>query len=107
MDWERLKALRTACATLLFLSASVMAAAQDANITGRVTDESGSVMPGVTATSPVLQVPSVVAVTDERGDYRITPLPIGTYTIEYSLQGFQSIRREGVRLTVGFSAKID
>src|SRR6476620_4058614 len=109
MDWERLKALRTACATLLFLSASVMAAAQDANITGRVTDESGSVMPGVTvtATSPVLQVPSVVAVTDERGDYRITPLPIGTYTIEYSLQGFQSIRREGIRLTVGFSARID
>ena len=41
------------------------------------------------------------------GDYRITPLPIGTYTVEYTLSGFQTVRREGIRLTVGFSARID
>jgi hypothetical protein len=109
MDWERLKALRAACTTLLFLSVSVMAAAQDASITGRVTDESGGVMPGVTvtATSPALQVPSVAAVTDEKGEYRLTPLPIGTYQIDYTLSGFQTVRRDQIRLTVGFSAKID
>src|SRR6478735_8535998 len=109
MDWGRVKALRAACTTLLFLSVSVMAAAQDASITGRVADESGAVMPGVTvtATSPALQVPSVVAVTDEKGEYRLTPLPIGTYQIDYGLSGFQTIRRDGIRLTVGFSARID
>ena len=51
MNWERMKALRAACTTLLFLSVSVMAAAQDASITGRVTDESGAILPGVTVTA--------------------------------------------------------
>jgi YVTN family beta-propeller protein len=48
-----------------------------------------------------------VAVTDDRGEYRLTPLPIGTYTVIYELAGFQTLRREGVQLTVGFTAKAD
>src|SRR5687767_5078998 len=84
---------------LLFVAGSA-SAQQGAGIIGQVTDESGAVLPGVTvtATSPALQVPSVVAVTDERGEYRLTPLPIGIYTITYTLSGFQSVRHEGVRL---------
>src|SRR4029077_12897741 len=61
----------------------------------------------VTATGPALQVPSVTTVTDERGDYRLSPLPIGTYTVTYELSGLQNVRREGVRLTVGFTARLD
>jgi hypothetical protein len=80
-----------------------------ASIIGQVTDESGGVLPGVTvtATSPALQVPQVVSVTNERGEYRLTPLPIGTYTVVYSLSGFQSVRRENLRLTAGFVATLD
>jgi hypothetical protein len=94
---------------LALLGAAGGAAAQDAGIFGQVHDESGAVLPGVTVTarSPALQVPSVTAVTDARGEYRLTPLPIGTYEISYDLPGFQSVRREGVRLTSGFNAKID
>jgi hypothetical protein len=101
------------CATaILFVMMSpdlARAGQQEAGLVGLVTDESGAVLPGVTvtATSPALQMPSLVALTDERGEYRLTPLPIGTYTVEYTLSGFQSIRREGIRLTVGFTAKID
>jgi hypothetical protein len=104
-SWSR----RSIGAVILILTSAVLAAAQDAEIDGKVTDESGAVLPGVTvtATSPALQVPSMVSVTDERGDYRITPLPIGTYTVEYALSGFQTIRREGIRLTVGFDARLD
>jgi hypothetical protein len=61
----------------------------------------------VTATSPSLQLPQLVVVTDERGEYRLTPLPLGLYTVEYSLAGFQTVRREGVRLTAGFTARLD
>jgi hypothetical protein len=95
--------------SLATASASTAAGQQDAGITGQVTDESGAVMPGVTvtATSPALQVPSLVSVTDERGEYRLTPLPIGTYSVEYTLSGFQTVRREAVRLTVGFTARLD
>jgi hypothetical protein len=93
----------------LMCAGSVSAGQQDAGIIGQVTDESGAVLPGVTvtATSPALQIPSVTGVTDERGEYRLTPLPIGTYTVEYTLSGFQAVRREGVRLTVGFTARLD
>jgi hypothetical protein len=61
--------------------------ANPAGIIGQVTDGTGAVLPGVTvtATSPALQVPSVVTVTDERGDYRLSPLPIGIYTVTYEL----------------------
>jgi hypothetical protein len=80
-----------------------------ASIIGQLTDESGSVLPGVTvtATSPAMQVLQMMSVTDDRGEYRLTPLPIGTYAVDYSLAGFQGIRREGLRLTIGFTAKVD
>jgi len=61
----------------------------------------------VTAKSPSLQVPEVSTVTDGRGEYRLTPLPIGTFEVSYDLTGFQGIRREALRLTSGFVAKID
>src|SRR5262245_40731356 len=98
---------------MLSLAVAAPAAGQtsgaSASIVGQVTDESGAVLPGVTvtATSPALQVPQVVAITNERGEYRVTPLPIGTYTVEYGLSGFQTVRREGMRLTAGFVASID
>jgi carboxypeptidase family protein len=101
------------CSLLLLawtaMCAGSVSAQESAGIIGQVTDESGAVLPGVTvtATSPALQVAAVVVVTDERGDYRISPLPIGTFRVDYTLSGFQSVRHEGVRLTVGFMAKID
>ena len=80
-----------------------------ASIIGQVTDESGGVLPGVTvsATSPALQVPVVSGVTDANGEYRLTPLPIGIYAVEYELSGFGTVRREEIRLTAGFVAKGD
>jgi hypothetical protein len=110
MDLRRIDPIRMIGAAVFVLSfAAIVTGQESAGIIGQVTDESGAVLPGVTvtATSPALQVPSVVSVTDERGDYRITPLPIGTYNVEYTLSGFQTVRREGVRLTVGFTARID
>ena len=64
-------------------AAAGQGAANPAGIMGQVTDGSGAVLPGVTvtATSPALQVPSVTTVSDEQGDYRLSPLPIGTYAV--------------------------
>src|SRR5262245_15418867 len=80
-----------------------------ASIIGQVTDQSGAVLPGVmvTATGPALQVPQVTDVTNEVGEYRLAPLPIGVYQVTFELAGFQGARRQEVRLTVGFTAKID
>jgi hypothetical protein len=104
--WVRLS---PALLIVFLLLTKIAAAQQGAAIIGRVTDESGAIMPGVTvtATSPALQVPSVTDVSDANGEYRLTPLPIGTYTVEYTLSGFQTVKHEEVRLTVGFTARLD
>jgi hypothetical protein len=96
----------------LFACADLATAGQaqvSGSIVGRVTDESGGVLPGVTvaATSPALQVPQVTDVSSAQGDYRLAPLSIGTYEVTYTLSGFQTVKREGVRLTAGFIAKLD
>src|SRR3989454_2391230 len=96
----------------LFAFAHLAAAGQaqvTGSIVGRVTDESGAILPGVTvtATSPALQIPQVVNITTVQGDYRLTPLPIGTYEVVFTLTGFQTVRRESIRLTAGFIARVD
>lgn len=97
------------CALPSLVSVAFAGQAQEGSIIGRVTDESGAVLPGVTVSvsGPALQVNQMVDVTSSTGEYRVTPLPLGTYNVEYTLSGFNTTRREGVRLTAGFVAKID
>jgi hypothetical protein len=80
-----------------------------ASIIGQVKDESGAVLPSVTvsASSPALQLQQVSAITDERGEYRLVELPLGTYEVTYTLPGFQGLKRSDLRLAAGFVAKID
>lgn len=94
---------------LCVMAAPVGAQTTVSSIIGTVSDESGSVLPGVTVTttSPALQVPSITVVTDERGEYRIAPLPLGVYEVVYTLSGFQTFRRTELRLTAGFVATQD
>src|SRR5262245_7585482 len=99
--------------TLAVLSAvfllPVSAYAQQASISGVIRDASGGVLPGVSveATSPVLTEKVRSVVTDGTGQYRIVELPPGTYSVTYSLQGFNVIKREGVILTGSLTAAID
>ena len=90
------------------LAETAAAQATLASIIGVVTDTSSALLPGVTvvARGPALQVPQVEAVTNEKGEYRLG-LPPGTYTLTFELAGFQTVKREGVRLAVGFTATID
>jgi hypothetical protein len=99
-----------ALAACLLLTSAVHAQIEgQATIVGVVTDESGAVLPGVTVTasSPSLQVPEVTVVTDARGAYRLGPVPIGMYSVSYSLSGFQTLVRDALRLTAGFTASVD
>ncbi|MGH9365325.1 MAG: carboxypeptidase regulatory-like domain-containing protein, partial [Thermoanaerobaculia bacterium] len=74
---------------LLILSAPALLAQTTGSIVGRVTDESGGVLPGVTveARSPALQGVRTTA-TDSSGRYRLTFLPPGQYGVTFTLQGF-------------------
>jgi hypothetical protein len=85
-------------AALVGLLPSVVFA--QASLTGTVRDASGSVLPGVTveASSPALIEKTRAVVTDGNGVYRIIELNPGTYSITFSLPGFQTTRREGIQL---------
>jgi hypothetical protein len=66
-------------------------------------------MPGVLveATSPALIEKVRSATSDGTGQYRITNLPVGTYTVIFTLQGFAKQQRDDVVLTTGFTAPIN
>ena len=96
-----------ACVVALF---PVWAWAQAASgIAGVVKDTSGAVMPGVTveASSPALieKVRSVVS--DSQGQYKIVDLRPGVYTVTFTLEGFSTIKREGIELSAGFTAAVN
>jgi hypothetical protein len=87
---------------LLFALLLLPAFAQaQTTLAGVVRDASGAVLPGVTveASSPALIEKVRSATTDGTGQYRITELTPGTYTVTYTLPGFTRVVREGLNLT--------
>src|SRR5262249_43368979 len=95
--------------TSAMLFSAEASAQQAASIAGIVRDTTGAVLPGVTveAASPALIEKVRSAVTAGEGQYRIVDLRPGTYTVTFSLAGFNSLKREGVELTAGFTATIN
>src|SRR5690242_15330450 len=90
--------------TLLYLSGgSAHGQSTTGTIRGHVSDPQGLPLPGVTvsATSPNLQGVRT-AVTSENGDFVLTVLPPGTYTVAFDLSGFQRLER-----TVGLAPTQD
>jgi hypothetical protein len=78
------------------------------SIFGKVTDASGSVLPGVTVTvtGTGLQQP-LVAQTSTNGTYQFPTVPVGTYTVTFELAGFKKAVRPKVIIDTGFNAAID
>jgi len=97
-------ALLGACLALMLPTTAL---AQEGTIAGTIRDIQGAVLPGVTveATSPAL-IGVRTAVSDDLGQYRITNLPIGAYTVVFSLSGFQRQQRDNIVLTSGFTANV-
>jgi hypothetical protein len=96
--------MRRASKVVLILTAAILlssAAFAQGTLTGTVRDESGGVLPGVTvdASSPALIEKVRTAATDGAGQYRITGLNPGTYSLTFRLSGFTIVRREGIELS--------
>jgi len=83
-------------------------ASSTGTIQGRVSDAQGAVLPGVavTATSPALIQPQTT-VTSEAGNYRFPAVPPGTYSVSFELAGFNTLRREGIEIRLGFTGTIN
>ena len=83
-------------AAVALFAVAALASAQTTNgtISGHVADSQGLALPGVTvnATSPNLQGVRTV-VTSENGDFVLSLLPSGTYTLTFELSGFQNVSK--------------
>lgn len=85
------------------IAGSVFAQRLTGKITGTVSDADGNPLPGVTLeiSSPSLMGGVRVQVTSAKGSYRFINLPPGTYKLVFKLEGFQTLERGNVRLSIG------
>ena len=107
--WFHIVAVVLACA----LAASTAfaqggGASTTGTINGKISDSSGAVLPGVTvnATSPSMMGVQTV-VSDTGGSYRFPALPPGTYNLSFELPGFNTLKREGIIIAMGFAATVN
>ncbi len=78
--------------------------AQDATVSGVVTDSTGGVLPGVTIVAVhEASGNTFETVTDERGAYRLT-VRTGVFQMTAQLPGFATLTRSGLELLVGQQA---
>lgn len=86
----------------MIASISLMAQVTTSSISGKITDNKGS-LPG--ATIVATHTPSgaqYYAVADANGTYRLLNIrPGGPYTIEVRMVGFQTVKQEGVTASLG------
>ena len=84
-----------------------LAFAQEAVLSGTITDSTNAVLPGAMIRAiNEASGNTFEAVADQRGGYRI-PVRIGTYRLTAELSGFSTVTRTGVELLVGQSAVIN
>ena len=104
--WARLLAmLSLAC---LLSASNSFAQTGTASLYGKVTDQQGAVLPGVTVT--VTSTAAAVTrstVSDGTGNYQFLALPPGLYSIKVELTGFRTATRDSVELPVDVRTKMD
>lgn len=86
---------------VMVAAAAQLSFSQTGQVTGRVTDASGAVVPGagVTITNEATGT-SRATTTNDLGYYTVPVLPPGDYRIELQAAGFKSASRAGLKLAV-------
>ena len=89
------------------LSAALLAqgAPTTGSIYGRVTDETGGVLPGVTVTLSGVGAPRSTT-TGSQGDFRFINLSPGSYTVKTELSGFSTVERPNVAVALGQNTEV-
>jgi len=77
-------------------------------LVGKVTDDQGGVLPGVTVTlSGPAAMGTPTATTNASGLYRFPAVTNGTYTLKFELAGFAPMLREGIVVPVRQTITVD
>ena len=78
------------------------------SLTGKVTDQQGAAIPGVTVTVTNAQTGEARSfVTDGNGEYYALDLNPGRYTVSFELSGFAKIENQDITVSLGRSFNLD
>ncbi len=96
------------CTLGVYVPAAAAQSSTSAQLTGSVTDPSGSALPDVhvTATNSGTNL-SVTVDSDKAGNYIFNALPAGQYELSVTKDGFAPLRETGITLTVGQAATLN
>jgi len=105
---QRLKLWAKTFVLGFFFGAIAVAQVTTGTISGKVSDFTGAVLPGITVSlKSVEKGISRTVSTDEGGRYRVPELALGSYVVTAEAAGFQTVIRSGITLTVGREAVVD
>jgi Carboxypeptidase regulatory-like domain len=109
--WILVTPVRFLLASMMIVAAAAAASGQGlptGTLSGHVVDAAGLPVPGVTVTvaSPALQG-TRSTVSSANGDYIIPFLSAGNYIVTFDLQGFQSLKRTDIAVTMAETRTLD
>lgn len=92
----------------LVVPGTLLAQSGTASLRGRVTDESGAAIPGVTVTATQIGTNITrVSVSESDGVYHFPALQVGVYNLRAELSGFSAVQIASVRLNVASERNVD
>jgi Carboxypeptidase regulatory-like domain/TonB dependent receptor len=109
-EWRVLRSWLLATALILTLLGAVTTKAQVlyGTLTGRITDQTGAVVPNVTVTITSQDTGAVrTATSSEQGDYRVTNLLPGSYTLSLAQSGFADFTQKNIVLEINREVRVD
>ena len=104
----RSRVLVCVLAVSLGLAGRLAGQGTSATLLGTVTDVSGATVPGAALRATNVDTGAVLSATsDERGRFRLGDLGVGRYDLQASKDGFSTVARNGITLTVGGQTVVD
>src|SRR4029077_352524 len=86
---------------------SLTAQTSTGTLFGVARDSSGGAVPGVALTATQVDTSfSRKAVSDDSGEFLITNLPVGRYSLTAEKAGFRRVLQEGIRVEVNANARV-
>src|SRR5262245_18660089 len=82
-------------------------ATKTGSVYGKVVDDKKNPLPGVTVTLESTLISAQTATSGSTGGFRFASLPPGTYSLNFSLEGFTELRQEDVRVSVGGTVELN
>lgn len=94
---------------VLFVCFAVAAWAQEptGTVSGKITDQTGALIPGATVTATGADGKQVSATSDQGGTFSLHSLPAGSYTVSATANGFAQYTQQGITLTPGHTLTLN